>query len=67
MGYRYEQGVSASYAGERPNRLVVRLIRTALALRLPAHVIVNNRAEGSAPLTIVAVAKLLIEQMRRDG
>jgi uncharacterized protein YecE (DUF72 family) len=46
---------------------LVRLIRTALALRLPAHVIVNNRAEGSAPLTIVAVAKLLIEQMRRDG
>ncbi|MCU0620571.1 MAG: hypothetical protein MUC69_03605, partial [Gemmatimonadales bacterium] len=42
---------------------LVRLIRTALALRLPAYVIVNNRAEGSAPLTIVAVAKLLIEQM----
>jgi len=46
---------------------LVQLIRTALALRLPAHVIVNNRAEGSAPLTIVAVAKLLIEQMRRSG
>lgn len=44
---------------------LVRLIRTALALRLPAHVIVNNRAEGSAPLTIVAVARLLIEQMQR--
>jgi uncharacterized protein YecE (DUF72 family) len=44
---------------------LVNLIRTALALRLPAHVIVNNRAEGSAPLTIVAVAKLLIEQMRK--
>jgi uncharacterized protein YecE (DUF72 family) len=44
---------------------LVNLIRTALALRLPAHVIVNNRAEGSAPLTIVAVAKLLIEQMRQ--
>ena len=43
---------------------LVHLIRTALALRLPAHVIVNNRAEGSAPLTIVAVAKLLIQQMR---
>jgi uncharacterized protein YecE (DUF72 family) len=47
-------------------RDLVRLIRTALALRLPAYVIVNNRAEGSAPLTIVAIAKLLIEQMRKD-
>ncbi|HEX5634661.1 MAG TPA: DUF72 domain-containing protein [Gemmatimonadales bacterium] len=48
-------------------RDLVRLIRTALALRLPAYVIVNNRAEGSAPLTIVAIAKQLIEQMRKDG
>ncbi len=39
---------------------LARLIRTALALRLPAYVIVNNRAEGSAPLTIVAVARMLL-------
>lgn len=39
---------------------LVRLIRTAIALRLPAYVIVNNRAEGSAPLTIVAVARRLL-------
>jgi hypothetical protein len=30
-------------------------------LRIPAYLIVNNRAEGSAPLTIAAVAKLLGE------
>ncbi len=41
---------------------LVALIRTALALRLPAYVIANNRAEGSAPLTIIAVARMLVEQ-----
>ena len=40
---------------------LVALIRTALALRLPAYVIANNRAEGSAPLTIIAVARMLLE------
>lgn len=40
---------------------LVALIRTAIALRLPAYVIANNRAEGSAPLTIIAVAKMVIE------
>jgi uncharacterized protein YecE (DUF72 family) len=39
---------------------LVNLIRTALSLRLPAYVIANNRAEGSAPLTIIAVARLLL-------
>ena len=41
---------------------LVSLVRTALALRLPAYVIANNRAEGSAPLTIIAVARMLIDQ-----
>ena len=36
------------------------LARTALNLRIPAYVIVNNRAEGSAPLTIAAIAAMLI-------
>jgi uncharacterized protein YecE (DUF72 family) len=35
---------------------LVRLIDTAMALRIPAYLLVNNRAEGSAPLTIAAVA-----------
>ena len=40
-------------------RDLVKLVRTAAGLRLPAYLLVNNRAEGSAPLTIVAVAEML--------
>lgn len=43
---------------------LVRLVDTADKLRIPAYLIVNNRAEGSAPLTIAAVATLLAG--RRD-
>ncbi len=41
---------------------LVRLIETAVKARIPAYVLVNNRAEGSAPLTIAAVARILEEQ-----
>lgn len=40
-------------------RDLVKLARTAAGLRLPAYLLVNNRAEGSAPLTIAAVARML--------
>ncbi len=43
----------------RLRRDLVRLARTAAELRLPAYLLVNNRAEGSAPLTIAAVARIL--------
>ena len=36
---------------------LVRLVETAMAARIPAYLIVNNRAEGSAPLTITALAR----------
>lgn len=39
---------------------LVALARTAINLRIPAYVIVNNRAEGSSPLTIKSVAELLV-------
>lgn len=39
---------------------VARLIRMAAELRVPAYVLVNNRAEGSAPHTIAAIAALLV-------
>jgi uncharacterized protein YecE (DUF72 family) len=42
-------------------RDLARLARTAAGLRIPAYLLVNNRAEGSAPLTIAAVARLLAE------
>ncbi len=35
------------------------LAKTALSLRIPAYLIVNNRAEGSAPLTIMEVARMV--------
>jgi uncharacterized protein YecE (DUF72 family) len=38
---------------------LVRLIETAMATRIPAYLIVNNRAEGSAPLTITALARMV--------
>ena len=38
---------------------LARLAETAVKLRIPAYIIVNNRAEGSAPYTIAAVAKQL--------
>ncbi|MGH7658032.1 MAG: DUF72 domain-containing protein [Gemmatimonadales bacterium] len=44
-------------ANQPLRRDIIRLIERALELRIPAYVIVNNRAEGSAPLTITAVAR----------
>lgn len=37
------------------------LARAAINLRIPAYVIANNRAEGCAPLTIAAVAKMILD------
>ena len=36
---------------------VARLVRDALRAGTPAYVIANNKAEGSAPLTLVALAR----------
>ncbi len=43
-------------------RDLVRVARTAIETRLPAYILVNNRVEGSAPLTVVEVAKLFGER-----
>jgi hypothetical protein len=40
---------------------LVALARHAIRLGIPAHVIVNNRAEGCAPETIRAVGEMLVE------
>lgn len=45
----------------RLRRDLVRLIETAVKARIPAYLLVNNRAEGSAPLTIAEVARMLPE------
>ena len=41
---------------------LVRVVETAEKLRIPAYILVNNRAEGSAPRTIAAVAQLLADR-----
>lgn len=43
---------------------LVRLVELAEQLRIPAYILVNNRAEGSAPLTIAALAERLAERRR---
>jgi uncharacterized protein YecE (DUF72 family) len=40
-------------------RDLLRLIDTAVRARIPAYLLVNNRAEGSAPLTVAEVLRML--------
>ncbi|HEY4649308.1 MAG TPA: DUF72 domain-containing protein [Gemmatimonadales bacterium] len=65
-GRTYDEAVDAFAPYDRirePNprlrRDLVRLVQTAMETRIPAYLLVNNRAEGSAPLTIAAVAEML--------
>jgi uncharacterized protein YecE (DUF72 family) len=67
-GRTYNDAVDAFAPYDRvqdPNpelrRDVAKLIRQAAQLRIPAYILVNNRAEGSAPHTIQAIARLLLE------
>ncbi len=70
-GRRYDEAVDAFAPYDRiqdPNpelrRDLVRLITRAVETRIPAYLLVNNRAEGSAPLTIAEIARLLPEPSR---
>src|SRR6185503_4865682 len=38
---------------------LLRLIELAVQTRIPAYLLVNNRAEGSSPLTIAEVLRML--------
>lgn len=65
-GRTYDEAVDAFAPYDRirePNpklrRDLVRLVEAAVQTRIPAYLLVNNRAEGSAPLTIAAVAEML--------
>jgi uncharacterized protein YecE (DUF72 family) len=65
-GRTYNEAVDAFAPYDRirePNsklrRDLVRLVETAVRTRIPAYLLVNNRTEGSAPLTIAAVAEML--------
>ena len=43
-------------------RDVVRLARRAIERNVPAFVLVNNRAEGNAPLTVDALGRMLVSR-----
>jgi uncharacterized protein YecE (DUF72 family) len=65
-GRSYDEAVDAFAPYDRirePNpklrRDLARLVELAVKTRIPAYLLVNNRAEGSAPLTIAAVAEML--------
>jgi uncharacterized protein YecE (DUF72 family) len=65
-GRTYDEAVDVFAPYDRirePNpklrRDLVRLVEGAVRTRIPAYLLVNNRAEGSAPLTIAAVAEML--------
>jgi uncharacterized protein YecE (DUF72 family) len=68
-GRKYEEAVDAFAPYDRIRDAnpelradLVRLVETAMAARIPAYLIVNNRAEGSAPLTITALARMVAER-----
>jgi uncharacterized protein YecE (DUF72 family) len=48
-------------------RDLVRLIRAANQLRIPTYLLVNNRVEGNAPLTITAVARMFARGEGQDS
>jgi uncharacterized protein YecE (DUF72 family) len=65
-GRSYEEAVDAFAPYDRIRepipelrRDLIRLIQTSVATRIPAYILVNNRAEGSAPLTIAEVLRRL--------
>jgi uncharacterized protein YecE (DUF72 family) len=67
-GRTYDEAVDAFAPYDRirePNpelrRDLLRLIQTAVDARIPAYLLVNNRAEGSSPLTVAEVARMLPE------
>ncbi|MGH7561860.1 MAG: DUF72 domain-containing protein [Gemmatimonadales bacterium] len=68
-GRYYEDAVDAFVPYDRirdPNPELradlARLVEAAEELRIPAYLLVNNRAEGNAPRTIIAVAELVAER-----
>lgn len=73
-GRTYDEAVDAFAPYDRirePNpklrRDLVRLVEVAVKTRIPAYLLVNNRAEGSAPLTIAAVAEMLVDREPGTG
>jgi uncharacterized protein YecE (DUF72 family) len=73
-GRTYDEAVDAFAPYDRirePNQKLrndlVRLVQRAVQMKVPAYLLVNNRAEGSAPLTIAAVLELLPDDNEADA
>ncbi len=69
-GRAYQDAVNAFQPYDRirdPNPELrsdlVKLIEAAVTMRIPAYLLVNNRAEGSAPHTIMAVAQQAMDRL----
>ena len=67
LGLNYQQAVNRYKPYDQlkeplpeMRRDVVRLAKRARQKKIPAYIIVNNRAEGNAPLTIDAIGRLLV-------
>jgi hypothetical protein len=69
--HRDYEGARAAYQPfdrlVEPDRIVrrslVELIKRALATGQPAFVIVNNKAEGSSPLSVAALARAIVGEV----
>lgn len=73
-GYRYEDAKNRYAPFDRlldpdivTRGALAHLIRVALASHQPAFVIVNNKAEGCAPLSCVELARAVVEGLTTDG
>ena len=76
-GYRYEEA-KANYApfnrlvdpDPRTRKHLAQLAMRALVIHQPAFIVANNKAEGSAPLSCVELAReveTLVEEKRAGG
>jgi uncharacterized protein YecE (DUF72 family) len=73
-GYRYEEA-KANYApfnklvDEDPHTrgTLARVIAATAAAGYPVYLVANNKAEGSAPLTVVKLAQAVIDEIRRKA
>ena len=73
-GFRYEEA-KAQYApfnklvDEDPHTraTLARVIAATAAAGYPVYLVANNKAEGSAPLTVVKLAEAVIEEIRKKA
>jgi len=72
-GFRYEQAKNRYFPFNRlidedpeTRELLARLAFDVLTLGRPIWIIANNKAEGSAPLSLLALYDVLLKLLERD-